>query len=80
MKSTTKRRIIFILCISIPYFIISLCYLDILRTIRNSKAEVFRFEFSNILFIVVVLAVTSKNREGRQKCVKPAGPAVVTRS
>ena len=40
IKSSYKynRRIIFILCISIPYFIISLCYLDILRTIRNSKA------------------------------------------
>ena len=38
IKSSYNRRIIFILCISIPYFIISLCYLDILRTIRNSKA------------------------------------------
>ena len=49
VKSSGKRRVIFILCISIPYFIITISYLDILRTLRKSKVNI----LSRTIFTVV---------------------------
>ena len=39
MKSGSKRTTLFFLCIGVPYTIIALCYVEILKKIRQSKTK-----------------------------------------
>ena len=39
-KRGPKRTVLFILCISVPYLIIFICYVDILRTVRKSRITI----------------------------------------
>ena len=73
VKSGQKRTTIFILCIALPYLIIALCYIQIMKKIKESKIKLKALSRQTSAKSERELSVTAANEKIKHSALKLKG-------